>query len=482
MNDEHDSVTVLESAVIVFDTSALLDVFRYSITSSKRILDYIKKYEKFIWIPYQVKKEAIENIAKVKSEHLNKYKNLSTILQREMNSAKSAFMSKMVNYKQYNFSGIMEFEKTIENKFKEFTQIIENYRSSLKEEEEVYKEFILKDADKFLNSILKSEHVGLPFNIVELMKLYREGELRYKYNIPPGYADQKLKDDKNKFGDLIVWKEILKKASEMEELNLFFVLSDTKEDWFIKNSSTERVRSELIEEFEYYTSGRKNLRVASMSRFIQLLSNKSTDREVLIEIRKEKVINSISNKVFEEIAYENIISLDEDLLSSFFSSQLNLKIDEVSNCIFEKIEIHDISVQKENENYIYNLILAVDTCFDCGSYHKRIFTHGLISCIIHFNLLVVRLNNDEELIFLDKISQMSSDIVECESFDFSNISYNWVGDSDNYENDVEEEIDEDSDHENIDYPYNQCPQCGGEINLLNDAGDGFCIDCTREMI
>ena len=66
----------------------------------------------------------------------------------------------------------------------------------------------------FIDTIKEHGNVGSPFNISTLLKLYTEGEQRYKYKIPPGYEDlqkdQKDETKRQKFGDLILWKQILK--------------------------------------------------------------------------------------------------------------------------------------------------------------------------------------------------------------------------------------------------------------------------------
>jgi hypothetical protein len=90
--------------------------------------------------------------------------------------------------------------------------------------------------------------VGDSFDDQELECIRDEGRNRYKNAIPPGYKDEK-KADNQKFGDLILWKEILQK-SKTEKKPIIFVTSDIKEDWFLKVSGMiVGPLPELTEEF-----------------------------------------------------------------------------------------------------------------------------------------------------------------------------------------------------------------------------------------
>ena len=90
-----------------------------------------------------------------------------------------------------DFLNLEVLEDEIKNKFAEICGKIEEYNELLKSESEIYKKFILNDVDNFLNILLNGEKVGKPINTVELINIIKEGELRYKYKIAPGYEDDK---------------------------------------------------------------------------------------------------------------------------------------------------------------------------------------------------------------------------------------------------------------------------------------------------
>ncbi|HCH0657591.1 TPA: hypothetical protein NKO55_002164 [Enterobacter asburiae] len=95
---------------------------------------------------------------------------------------------------------------------------------------------------KKLDSILSGK-VGEPFTQSELDAIYEEGEIRFSNKIPPGFKDAGKDGDssdftymnlnyKRKFGDLIIWKQLIKEASKVEIKNVVFITDDKKNDWW----------------------------------------------------------------------------------------------------------------------------------------------------------------------------------------------------------------------------------------------------------
>jgi hypothetical protein len=85
-------------------------------------------------------------------------------------------------------------------------------------------------------------NVGTPYSAHDLMKLYAEGEKRYDQRIPPGYADANDKGKqpdffyggatyRPKFGDLIIWHQILDHARTKQLKLVMFVTDEMKPDW-----------------------------------------------------------------------------------------------------------------------------------------------------------------------------------------------------------------------------------------------------------
>lgn len=125
--------------------------------------------------------------------------------------------------------------------------------------------------------------VGKPFSGEEKLKIEQEGEKRYAGKIPPGYKDSKKVE--NRFGDLLVWKEIIGYAKS-KKVDIIFVTHDQKEDWWnIINGKTIGPRIELRKEF-YEETGRI-FHMYTMSTFLSFFTaNKenSIDKATIDEV------------------------------------------------------------------------------------------------------------------------------------------------------------------------------------------------------
>lgn len=83
----------------------------------------------------------------------------------------------------------------------------------------------------------------------DLLKIYKDGEQRYKEKIPPGYQDVK-KEGNKKYGDLIIWNEMIN-YSKLIKKDILFITDDTKEDWVLRlNGISLDPRKELLVEFK----------------------------------------------------------------------------------------------------------------------------------------------------------------------------------------------------------------------------------------
>ena len=74
-------------------------------------------------------------------------------------------------------------------------------------------------------------HILTPPTQEEIFLWCEEGQGRYKKEIPPGFKDAKDKDGVRKYGDLIIWKEMLKFALKQSK-NIIFITDDVKADWW----------------------------------------------------------------------------------------------------------------------------------------------------------------------------------------------------------------------------------------------------------
>jgi hypothetical protein len=122
-------------------------------------------------------------------------------------------------------------------------------------------------------TMLLGHRVGDKFRPEKLAAIRKEGEDRYLKKIPPGYKDSKKDSGEfDKFGDLIIWKEIIDKA-KLEKRPVIFISDDAKEDWWwIHRGRKMGPRPELIEEFS--SESQQNFHIYEFSQFLRFAAER----------------------------------------------------------------------------------------------------------------------------------------------------------------------------------------------------------------
>ncbi len=91
-----------------------------------------------------------------------------------------------------------------------------------------------------------SERVCRSRAVFDLMRtLGQEGETRYTQDLPPGFMDRVKRDEdekgSNRFGDLILWEEILAHVPRISAKTVILLTKDRKVDWFAKSDNPQVV-------------------------------------------------------------------------------------------------------------------------------------------------------------------------------------------------------------------------------------------------
>jgi PIN like domain len=155
--------------------------------------------------------------------------------------------------------------------------------------------------------------VGDPFPLARLQAIAKEGEERYKKNVPPGYKDIKKEDptdEMRKYGDLILWMQVIDRAKELN-IGVIFVCDDRKEDWWLEfKGRTIGPRPELVAEFKasvdqdfYMYSTDRFLDFAG--KFLEAHVSKDSVSEIR-EIRKDE--ESTRRRLRREVEKKQLLS------------------------------------------------------------------------------------------------------------------------------------------------------------------------------
>lgn len=185
-----------EKAVFVFDTNVLLNLYRYSAKTRNSLLAAFESFKNRIWIPYQVAYEYMNKRCEVIYETVQRYDQFKKEI--------DIFTSKAVETLRLTSN---------DDEISELKRYLFKWLDSNKDRNLLV---LSAEEDEILDKILTifEGRVGEKIDDAELNVIKEEGKKRYDKAIPPGYKDDKKKknqeDDNNAYGDLIIWKQIIK--------------------------------------------------------------------------------------------------------------------------------------------------------------------------------------------------------------------------------------------------------------------------------
>jgi hypothetical protein len=271
---DNEIKSLWKKGTICFDANVLLNLYRYSNSTRNAIVELIRKFEKNIWLPHQAALEYNRNRYEVIAAQEKAYKEfidkISQIERDLQSTSKPPFLSEKVH---------LSLKKVFKDVNKEVDDSIKKYCDLLKSDP------IYDDLTKiFENKISK------PFDDENLKNIYKEGETRFEEKIPPGYEDEKNKKGDRKYGDLVLWKQIIEKAKETKK-PIIFITDERKTDWWwkIKDGRNMGPRQELVEEL--MLEAKVEFHMYSSERFLSYglsFLEEQIDRKALAEIQEMK--------------------------------------------------------------------------------------------------------------------------------------------------------------------------------------------------
>ncbi|MGF1391663.1 PIN-like domain-containing protein [Streptococcus infantarius] len=281
-----------ENNLIVVDTNFLLQILELPIDIATKYVDSLKSIKKNLYIPYLVALEFHFNKSnKKKSKKRNAdsyFKQVESALNELRASVQSTDLIKIdiENSKLKHLIGNLElFTDDFLDKVNSFI------RDEITDKEDgVYKEL--------LNII--SDSIGDMYEQKWVDEIEKEGEERFAEGIPPGF-DDKNKDGlrkyngisyHKKYGDLIIWKDILKKAKEQPHGDkVIFVTNDgesNKKSDLIYKTSNMKVGPSIFLMNELYICSRKKLYILNNTKLVNMITKLSEDEIDRIESQEEK--------------------------------------------------------------------------------------------------------------------------------------------------------------------------------------------------
>ncbi len=371
--NDFKSIIQQQGTAIVLDTNVILDLARYSLYTSKNILKIFNKCTDLIWIPNQVFKEYSKNKYHVFGNLRKRYSSFEKNLLSIIDDSEKKLKNVLNNSYKYKYFGNKILSNDILKKIEEFREIITSYKDTVGiEYDEITSNSaeIIKNKEKFISDLETNKQIGKKISFNEQLKIIKEGELRYKYKLPPGFKDDK-KEGIEKFGDLFIWKEILRLPTNKNINNIIFITNDEKDDWWNKDEHGYlEIREELLDEFleinpnvsiVFMTIGmfqKYASKLYSLYEFGVYVDLNRND-EFFIERVADRISNDIINKIYgneydylesEDIGSEGIDSVDIEKCSLIGINKVYSNISNGEVCIIYELE-YEIELYCDSYEY-----------------------------------------------------------------------------------------------------------------------------------
>ena len=240
-----------DEALIVFDSNVLLEAYSLPKEGQDALLDLLRSLNDRLWIPHHVGLEFQRNRLRAVGTARDK-------TDKALGEAKSS-IGKVVS----RLEGLRLQERgigvdpkavfaSLDASLKLACESIEKAHSALP---------ALGLVDEIRDQIdeIFSGRIGPPLASQQALDaIFKEGANRYASNIPPGFSDLDKGEGSYghaglvyqfKYGDLVVWKQLIEHLKSKEIKKLIFVTLDSKEDWWAKKGDVVAgPRPELLRE------------------------------------------------------------------------------------------------------------------------------------------------------------------------------------------------------------------------------------------
>lgn len=294
-----------ERAIFVPDTNVLLHCLRHPAPVRDELLRVFEVLKESLWIPHQVGLEFHRNRLEVEFGAQDAYDRLVKDHETALGQAKEKL-------RQLRAHPTIDVEREIAA----LDMVLEDFRKRMAIARDSHPTSDIARAVAHLTELFDGR-VGSRWKPDRLGAIKKEGEDRYSRKIPPGYKDAK-KDagEFDKYGDLIIWKDLIEK-SRAEKRPMIFISDDAKEDWWwIHRGRKLGARPELLEEFHEATQ--QDFHIYEFTQFLRIAAERHPEIQGgLDQIEKSLLSDELARKRVVDIAgvkalRERVVRLEDE--------------------------------------------------------------------------------------------------------------------------------------------------------------------------
>lgn len=226
-----------QEGVFAFDTNILLNIYRYTSETRERLFEILHRLQDQIWIPYQVAYEYQHRRLEVINEELLAYQTIK----QSLDDCFKKLQKDLDKYKRHASIDVAALKQEIKEAF-------DKTQGSLNRAKKSHPK--LHTADKLRDKLdeIFEGRVGNPYTQEQLFDIYEQARKRFQWQIPPGFSDDTRKPEPDKFGDVVIWFQMIDHAKAQQK-PLLFVTGDVKQDWWLYQGDNRiGPRPELLQE------------------------------------------------------------------------------------------------------------------------------------------------------------------------------------------------------------------------------------------
>lgn len=264
---------VWDRAIFVPDANVLLHCLRHPTKIRDELLRLFGALKESLWIPYQVGHEFHRNRLDVELGAQDTYQRLKTDYDGILNQAKEKL-------KQLRAHPMINVDRELSA----IDVFLEDFRGRMDTAATQHPSGDIQAAVELLTTLFDGR-VGDKWTQEQLNAIKKEGEERYAKKLPPGFKDIKKEGELDRYGDLIIWKDIIAKA-EKEKRPIIFISDDVKEDWWwLHRGRKLGPRPELVEEFRLATG--QDFLIYEFANFLRVAAERNKEiKESVDEVEK----------------------------------------------------------------------------------------------------------------------------------------------------------------------------------------------------
>lgn len=235
-----------QDATIVFDTNALLDLYRYDSEAREVFMRVLEKQRERVWIPHQVGLEFQKNRLAIVSGIRGAFDKM----RKSTESARTSLTGAIDELKRHPTIEAESLRAIVDEMFQKVVHHLDLARAAGS------KQMPASDLDDAIWARVTEalrERVGAEPTADGLGAAYKEAQRRIDAEEPPGYKDRE-KPVPQRYGDYLVWSQILEHAAP--DGSVIFVTGDRKDDWWRRHEGRHLgARIELLDEFYSRSTG-----------------------------------------------------------------------------------------------------------------------------------------------------------------------------------------------------------------------------------